>query len=59
MEQIAHASEMGFTIVKVYFDNDYNPLVLASEKKLLSDDYIAFVNNIGMYADHEYRIDWF
>lgn len=55
-EQIAQASEMGFTIVKVYFDNDYNPIVLASEKKLSSDNYIAFVNNLGMYADKKYRI---
>ena len=42
-EQISQASEMGFTIAKVYFDNDYNPIVLASG---YSSIYIAVYNEL-------------
>jgi hypothetical protein len=56
-EEFILAKNAGMYIVKVCFDNEFDPVFLASSKKLEDSDYIAFLHEIGMSADNNYRID--
>lgn len=43
-------------IVQVRFDNELDPIYLASEENLPEHDYIDYVNALGLYADKDYRV---
>lgn len=45
-------------IAKVYFDNDYEPILLASDSELDPLDCSEYIKELGMEADKNYRIDY-
>lgn len=55
--QLKELSEKGLHIVQVSFDNENDPILLASDEKRPLEVYIKFVNNLGLFADKNYRID--
>lgn len=57
-EQLEQASSMGVTIVQVSFDNDYDPIFLASKEMLSNDEYMAFVKSKGLDAENYRIITW-
>ncbi len=43
-------------IIQVRFDNNYEPVFLASKENLSYIDCIAYVNEMGLFADKDYRL---
>ena len=54
---LAAASEAGMSIVRISFDNDYDPIYLGSQELLADNNYITFVEDLLQIVNKNYRID--
>ena len=57
-EEFKNACTQGFCVVRVSFNPNQRSIALASAKKLSEEDYIHYLEGIGIISDH-YDFRWY